>query len=843
MRRWLTVATVGATALALAVVVWLTHPEAALATATGPYRPSTAGTPAPTRSFAPRPDDDVPGTLVGQVLDEQGAPRAGAVVALVWLDEDADAEDPELRQSSGDDDELDALPDLELARTDGRGRFRFDTDRIGRARLTATAGAALAVASDELTVPARDAKPLAPITLRLGATDDAGALPATRVEARTREPEGSPVIDALVFARLPGAGLIFAARSDGTGAASMALPGWPLTLYARADGYEDAALTANPAMRRGVVVDGDLVLVPGATLSGRVVVEGSGAPAAGARVRTHGEGRARRGTRAGADGRFRLTVAAGEVTVRARRGALVGVSAPLSLERAQSAEVLITIGLGARLTGVVTDDDNRPIAGVRVRADGVSAVTSADGAFVLDGIQRWDAQLSPKVRVEATHPDYCSTSEEVELAASGDTPVELGLSRCHALTGVVLAPDGTPAAGASVEVDGAHPTTADPAGRFRVGGIRPRDDEYDVVASTADATAKLTVAADDLDRPITIRLERAAVVCGVVRDEEERPIARTEVEAAQDGQRRVRADARGAWCVGPLDEGEVALSADDGDSVSITLARGERRDGVALVAAARHADIRGVVVDNTAAPVWGAHLTGCGTSATSAADGSFTLPAPTDARCGYIVRAPGYIQAMAELDAGDDEARVTLERTPRFAGEVVDEAGRPVTRFSLLVRRSDATHDLRDPRGAFDIAVEQPGSYSLFVRTPDGRSGATPFLDAEPGQTVRVRVVLGSACVLRGRVVDPNGRPAPVVFIFVGDLPADRLDGGRFAIAIPRDGGRVTLRLVTTTQEEREVTARCDGELDDIVIERPPPPERRGSESEEESRAPEEESR
>jgi protocatechuate 3,4-dioxygenase beta subunit len=844
MRRRLFVAALGATALTLVVIaVSLGRPEAGAAAATGPRRASVARAPSPTIATAPRGDDDEPGSVVGQVLDESGAPCAGAVVALVWLgsDErdddddsnaaDSDAADSDAAGSDGADraDLLDALPEIVVARTDARGRFRIATDRIGRARLTATHGRAIAAAAEPIIVgPPAVAAP-SPTTLHLGGATASAA--STRIEARAREPEGSPVADALVLARLPGAGLVFAARTDGSGAATLAVPGWPDAVFARAEGYEDAAAPAATTMRGHAVVESDLVLVPGATLTGRVVVEASGEPAGGARVRVVGGGGERRvhpSTRADAAGRFRLTVSAGEVVARARRGGLVGVSSSLALERGQTAEVVIALAPGARVTGIVRDVDERPIAGAHVRGDDATAVSAADGTFVLDGIQRLDAHFAvQRVEVKATHPDYCRASDQVVLDPSAVVPprVELTLRRCDTLTGVVLDPEGRPAAGAWVELDHSRSTTTDPAGRFRFAGLPRRDDDIDgtdgaddtddrheLETSTVDARgiARTRVA----DGPVTIRLERAAAVCGTVRDDEGRPVPRADVTV--DGRHFV-ADARGAYCAGPLAEGEVTLSADDGVPVTVTLARAERRDGVTLIGAARYRDVRGVV-DSADGPVWGARLSGCGASATSAADGSFTLAAPTDARCGYLVRAPGYVDKMVELDAGDGEARVTLERAPRIVGEVVDEAGRPVTRFGLVVRSSDATYEIRDPRGAFDVAVEGPGAYSLLVRTSDGRAGATPLLEVEAGQTARARIVLGSACVMRGRIVTRRGRPVRAN-VYAGQVIGESLGDGRFVIApAVSDTRSVHLKLLTAYGEmERDVSARCGGELDDIV--------------------------
>jgi hypothetical protein len=740
MRRSLLVAAVGAAA-ALAIVAGPHHPPESVNTIHDPRAAplSLRSLPLPPAAV---PDDTA---LTGEVLAPDGVPCPGAIVALVWLsDDDVDTHaDGEL--ASDFDDPLDTAPDVDVARTDERGRFRIPVERTGRARLTATHGPTAAAVSPPILVGGAGAPRPAPTTLRFD-----GTLAASRVEARVHEPEGGAVVDALVLALVGGEGLVFAARTDRSGAAALALPGRAAAVYARADGYASAGrkVIASPAG----AVEIDLVLVPGATLSGRVIVAASGHPAPRARVRVDaGDRRGRRGfTRAGADGRFRLTVAAGPIVARARIDHLVGESRAITLARGENADVTIAVAPGGRLTGLVRDEDGRPIGGARVVADGAETTSHADGEFVLDGIERRLALFGrQRVDAQASHPDFCSAKASVELDDNGQARVEIALDRCASVHGIVLDVDGRPAAGALVLYDGIRATTTDAAGRFRIGRLKraqPNDRDADepvehvLEATKDDASGTLRTAR--VDGELAIRLERAAVVCGTVRDPEGRPIAHADVTV--DGSFWIRSDRAGAFCVGPLDEGVYAIAADDGEAKQIHVRRGERTSAVALVGSARRADIRGVV-ESADGPVWGASVSGCGTSATTAADGSFTLTAPRDALCEVVVAAPGFVDDGFELSAGDTAARITLVRRPRILGDVVDERGRPVPRFGLLVHASDVHHDVADPGGAFDISVAQPGTYLLFVRDDEGRTGAAR-IDTEGGATHHVRIVLPGWC-------------------------------------------------------------------------------------------------
>lgn len=124
-------------------------------------------------------------------------------------------------------------------------------------------------------------------------------------------------------------------------------------------------------------------------------------------------------------------------------------------------EVRIGLTPAARIAGVVTDASGRPVAGARVRAEprgrggarfsssqSVPAYAAPDGSFVVEAL------YGQTCRLTAEAPGYARTLLDVPPVEQGRViePVHLMLSRGRRLVGTVVDTEGSPVAGAQVEL-------------------------------------------------------------------------------------------------------------------------------------------------------------------------------------------------------------------------------------------------------------------------------------------------------------------------------------------------------------------------------------------------------
>jgi hypothetical protein len=105
------------------------------------------------------------------------------------------------------------------------------------------------------------------------------------------------------------------------------------------------------------------------------------------------------------------------------------------------------------------------------------------------------------------------------------------------------------------------------------------------------------------------------------------------------------------------------------------------------------------------------------------------------------------------------------------------ESGDAVSEASVRLRRSSAR---TGPDGRFSIAVE-PGEYSLEAQAL-GRRRTALSLNVGPDGLSDVRVELERGVDLRGRVVDPAGRPVPGLEILAADASGD-FGGNSYTLA------------------------------------------------------------
>lgn len=218
--------------------------------------------------------------------------------------------------------------------------------------------------------------------------------------------------------------------ADGSYALSGLPAGVALRLSLRGAGVPEDALLAPKAGER---VTQDFAPTAGETLRARLSDGVTGRPAAGVRVLLSGEpldgdveqpGDLRAVT--DAEGVLRVEgLLPGPRFLRAylpgRRSLLQRIDLPQAGEAALAFEAAIT-DAARHVEGLVVDDLDQPLAGLTVRAAGVTATSAADGRFALDGVE----SLAKTVTVSASAEPGSGTLAQSHLTSlSGTATLEV----------------------------------------------------------------------------------------------------------------------------------------------------------------------------------------------------------------------------------------------------------------------------------------------------------------------------------------------------------------------------------------------------------------------------------
>jgi hypothetical protein len=251
-----------------------------------------------------------------------------------------------------------------------------------------------------------------------------------------------------------------------------------------------------------------------------------------------------------------------------------------------------------------------------------------------------------------------------------------------------------------------------------------------------------------------------------------------------------------------------------------------------------------VELASSGAPCPGAtvHLTATsGESFAETADdaGDLTFSLPPDV---YQVRLDCPHKAQGEEAGAIEIGEKPLVRTfvvhdkLAIAGVAVDDAGESVSAIDIAAARPGgaelASGFTRE--GAFEIFVDEPGTYEVTASDWSGRADIAPVFVSAPASGVRV--VVRTASHLQGRVVDERGEGIQATVLATGTSEARQLscgteDDGRFDISVAQPG---PIHLDVDVAGAR--LSLVSGDADPIVpIDRPitlvvsPPPRLRGT--------------
>lgn len=364
-----------------------------------------------------------------------------------------------------------------------------------------------------------------------------------------------------------------------------------------------------------------------------------------------------------------------------------------------------------------------------------------------------------------------------------------------ALTGIVLAADGSAAAGAIVETAGGHRGRTDDRGRFALDGLQPG--AHVVQATRGDAAsspARIHIEPDT--QPIVLQLFDAAnLSLSVVDDASQAPIAgaRVRVVSRSYGDPLIRegiTNAQGRLELGGLtsDSYAVVATADGYQGVEQPLPPRAGLRWSHELQLRRGAAVHGRVIDNAGRPVVGA---GVAVFPADAVDhfvplayrgaldvetdqhGRFVVPAVAPGAFRVRAAHPSFLPGWSAALASDGATPVTgiaieLAAGAAVAGRVTTSDGVPAANATVRVGTVDAVaaggartatcdgagrfHIAGLPRTAVDVVASTPHASSEPVRVDLTARGA-PATD--------LVIPLAYDLAIAGTVVDPDERPIP----------------------------------------------------------------------------------
>jgi hypothetical protein len=498
------------------------------------------------------------------------------------------------------------------------------------------------------------------------------------------------------------------------------------------------------------------------------VVDESRTPVADARAEVRRSERDDATDRAVSDGLGNVTVRLTKddlIFVGARGFMLTRVRSPL---RRRVAEVVLRRGY--RIAGVVVDSAGRGIAGAELTLEQPflpvrTAPSGPRGRFAFEDV--WDDQMMLHVQADGYNGGGATVMP-------GDADVRIVLLRPMSAVGVVVFPDGTPAAGARVSE-----RTTDKEGRVTL-DLVPGHMEFWATLEAEDrswtAHSAVEVAEDGTHDPIRLVLEpkpRSWVRVRVL-ERDGSPVDSVLVEGrGAEGAQKTDKDGR-ATC---------AFDLAPGTETSIRVVQ-TREDGLlpgraAVVTGARDVPeillrprdplrVTVVVRDSDGAALPAGVTAGIKTYGNPVVrrerDAAVVAVDPMAAEFSMTVSAPGFTKKFVHIPPpGDGHAEVRLLGTGTVRCLLADEAGNRVPGGFVqawVARAGSATADHGEADGTYRI-VDVPVGHALVTA---GYDEALPLAkveaDVRAGEVADLgTLVLHAPRTLSGRILDGDGRP------------------------------------------------------------------------------------
>lgn len=517
----------------------------------------------------------------------------------------------------------------------------------------------------------------------------------------------------------------------------------------------------------------------------------------------------------------------------------------------ETMRVDVTIPTGLEITGIVVDEDDRPVADARLwlsssglTLSGLVAGTSgADGRFSL-------RDVSSDRGIAALHDRYAPSSI-VDLPPSskdGRRDVTLRLvPSIGPIAGIVRDGAARPVEGARVLVMSKLTSSIDEAGRrithsfpkllvrtakngsFRIDGAPP--DPFDLVVR-AHGFAPWRLAGRKFERDrIEISLQREAVVFGRIVDADGVAVQRA---AVWSGERftdvnscRTNSGADGSYRLTGLPSAIQAVhveTTDRGnDERTLTLRAGTEVEWNVVLKA--NAPTSGRVVDADGKPVAGWDVKAVDGAkpgrwlreAQTDADGRFVLENWPDAANAVEVRerwsiGVDYAALETGVTAGRDDLVIVVPRdalrSASVTGRVVDEHGEPLVDAQVSVsskRMGFGLEEKPSDAGRFRSDRLRPGTYRLYVTSAGRPAFQSDWFDLAIDETRD----LGDVVVARGGAIEVELRVTDGVVFDANDVRVmgRRIDGEeRFSFSFELEGQRARRSILVPGEYEIVLT-------------------------------------
>ncbi|MEC9475954.1 MAG: carboxypeptidase-like regulatory domain-containing protein [Planctomycetota bacterium] len=453
----------------------------------------------------------------------------------------------------------------------------------------------------------------------------------------------------------------------------------------------------------------------------------------------------------------------------------------------------VTMKAAPVLTGRVIDSRGKAVSRARVQID--RGWGDADGATT-DGEGRFRLLLETGGdRIVVRARGYAELRQETD--PEGGDLGDLVLADAEVITGLALAPDGSPLSGARVTAseqrqDGNNNNNrfggprrlnatawSSPAGDYRLELPQPGL-RWQVKASfpfLLESEEVVVQPIDGLAAEVNLHLRWGAEISGVVLGEGV-PLEGASVSLSYNSERgfrnraggrnrTARTDATGNFMIRGLEAGtyNVRSSADGfGDARIRELVLTADQQRVVELRMEKEAVLEGVVIDQFGAPIASAQVSASDSSgawrrSSSAADGFFSIdqlaPGPISVRAD----ASGYLRSrLNEVDPKLGPIEIVMDQSFEFRGFVVDaETGDPIRRARVTVRaagsRSRGQSDRTGDEGLFRVEDLRAGEYDITATAegfltarfsaaiPGREADETVVIELEPGGRIIVDVV------------------------------------------------------------------------------------------------------
>ncbi len=677
--------------------------------------------------------------VAGMVLDPTAKPVAGATVMVM-----VEQADPSRANIGG---RGFAFP--VNGRTDDSGRFEIDQAPSGQVRITASAQGWRTAELSSLEVPPGGTLDGLRLVLERGAT----------VAGRVLDADGQPVIGAMVRFEVQHTGVRYFTQGsmattggDGRYVLEGVEPGSRLIVARNQEGARAAReIEVAPGINQL-----DLRFAGGFEISGRVV-DGAGAPLAGASVAALAEAGDWRGAeaRSGGDGSFTIEgVRDGQYRLRVTREGYATrlLEEPLQVAGAPLAGVEVVLTAGGSINGTLLGLEASQIPLVTVMATGGGSQW-AIGQVSHDGTYRIPDLAAGEWNVRAMTPQGGQAHGQVTLAAGAAAAIlDLEFGSGLTLTGQVVL-SGQAAAGLMVQLQGLDVASGfaartDHEGRFRIEGLEAGRHRLEVADFTGGVQHREEIEIDG-DRDLVVEISSGRVAGRVMDAEDLSPLAGAAVSLELIDPEGAEGFAMRSWL------GNI----------------GSNAEGRFIIASAAAGDYRLKVIKEGYAP----------------AERTLTV-------------APG----------GDLDVEVLLEPTSGLRLVVLGSSGSPVgeIHFAVLDAAGSALASGRrqaDDRGQVRLPSVPAGSFELLVSAP---GAAVRRLRAEvPGSPIDVR--LDPSCQLEVAVPALSGEATLATMRITGadGVPFIEVLWGRLRREWPIYRGAHTVTGLSAGSYDVEVTA------------------------------------